>query len=249
MHCPGLGNRQHPPHDTANFQGTRCKNCRAAYDLQRNQLAVIAREWGWLEIVIGHGGNAVSLRLLKPGHSREKLLAEWQRRYGNDGGGQDETDKERAERLEREKAAYADKLAALEKKSRKQREALERQPGNKREGARREKMAVAWLKSLGCKSVTRTSPKAPGYDIDGIDSTGKRYQFEVKPKGESLTEAEGKFAEEHQTTWRLIEYNPKTHRFRMFKYSQCVRRQKTRVVWLFNPYPTETPIAESSAIY
>lgn len=150
-----------------------------------------------------------------------------------------ETEQERVERILREesekRAAILAKLAAAENKVRKQREALERQPGNKYEGARREKLACKWLLGEGFTKSKRTSPRAPGYDIDAINSVGVAWQFEVKPKGETLTEPEHRFALAHQDTWRLIEYNPKTQTFKMYTYAQCVWKEKLVKRYKFYP--------------
>jgi hypothetical protein len=169
------------------------------------------------------------------------------------GGGGGETDKERADRLEvervAERAKYEAKLLSQSNKIRKQREAMERQPGNKWECARRENLAVEWLKKLGIVG-NRTSPKAPGYDIDAaataeVDSrfeVGKQYHFEVKPKGELVSEPEEKFAREHQDSWRLIEFDRKTGGFKMFRYDQCVWRTKLETKYRCNPVPSEVPV-------
>jgi hypothetical protein len=165
----------------------------------------------------------------------------WRKGVRIDGGGGPETDKERADRLEAEKKAYEAKLTALASKVRKQREALERQPGKKGEGKRRENLAVYWLKTIGYVDAKRTSPKAPGFDIVGTTSTGEQHQFEVKPKGELITDPEAKFAEAHKATWRLIEFNRKTGKFRMFTYDQLVWRSKLQTVWRANPVPHHAP--------
>lgn len=156
-----------------------------------------------------------------------------------------ETQQERIERMQREfeaaKKEMEEKLTRQAARIRKQREALERKTGEKEEGARREKRAVSWLESLGYTSVQRTSPKAPGYDIKAVMPNGGPFEGEVKPKGELLTDPEGLYALNHQSSWRLIEYDRKTDSFEMFTYNECVWKELTRRYW--KPYPVRRKAA------